>query len=148
MRVILLEDVKNVGKKFEVKEVADGYARNFLLPKGLAREATEQALEWLKIQGELLETRAGEELKQAQDIASQPVGLVLTIPAKVGESGELFEAIHAQKIAELLKETGFEVKKNQIQLAEPLKELGEFPVKIQLNHNLEAEILLIITEEK
>jgi large subunit ribosomal protein L9 len=70
------------------------------------------------------------------------------LPVKIGEEGQLFESITSQKIAEKLKELGFEVKKTQIDLVEPIKEMGEFPVKIKFEHNLEAEIKLIVTEEK
>ena len=70
------------------------------------------------------------------------------IPVKLGEEGQLFESINAQKISEKMKEMGLEIKKSQIQLADPIKELGEFPVKIKFEHNLEAEIRVIINEEK
>ena len=75
-------------------------------------------------------------------------GQEIIIPVKIGEEGQLFESITSQKIYEKLKELGFEIKKSQIDLPEPIKELGEFPVKIKLEHNLEAEIRVIITEEK
>jgi large subunit ribosomal protein L9 len=148
MRVILLQDINKLGKKYEIKEVTNGYARNFLLPKGLARVATKQALKWLETQKEIEEKRAEEELKKVQQIASELDGLEITIPVKVGEEGQLFESINNQKILEKLKEIGFVIKKSQISLEEPIKELGEFPVKINLDHNLEAEIRIIVTEEK
>ncbi len=75
-------------------------------------------------------------------------GLEISISVKVGDDEQLFESINSQKIAEKLKETGFDVKKSQIKLEEPLKELGEFPVSVVLDHNLEAEIKVIITGEK
>src|SRR3989344_3093002 len=130
MKVILLQDVEKLGKKYDLKEVKDGYARNFLLPGKLARPATEEAL------------------KKSQELASKLDGLELSIAIKIGEEGQLFESITSQKILEKLKEMGFEVKKSQISLEKPIKELGEFPVKINLDHNLEIEIKLIVTEEK
>lgn len=148
MRVILLQDVENLGKKYEVKEVKDGYARNFLLPKGLAKPATDEALKWLEAQKEIEEKKAEEELKEIQQLASKVDGTELVIPVKIGEEGQLFEKITSQKIFEKLKELGFEITKNQIDLAEPIQELGEFPVKIKFSHNLEAEIRVIVTEEK
>ena len=81
-------------------------------------------------------------------MASKLDGLELSIAIKIGEEGQLFESITSQKILEKLKEMGFEVKKSQISLEKPIKELGEFPVKINLDHNLEIEIKLIVTEEK
>lgn len=148
MKVILLQDVENLGKKYEVKNVKAGYARNFLIPKGLAKPATKEAIKWLETQKEIEEKRAEEELKKVQEIASALDGQEITILVKVGKEGQLYESITPQKIAEKLKELGFEIKKNQIELEEPIKELGEFPVKIKFEHNLEAEIKAIIMEEK
>ena len=148
MKVILLKDVEKLGKKFEIKEVKNGYARNFLIPKGLAKPATKEALEWLKIQKEIQAKKAEEELKKVQEIASSIDGLEVTIQVKVNEKGEPFEAITSQKISEKLQQLGFKVKKTQIDLPKPIKELGEFPIKIHFEHNLEAEIKLIIVEEK
>lgn len=148
MKVILLQDVENLGKKYEVKNVKAGHARNFLIPKGLAKPATKEVLKWLETQKEIEEKRAEEELKKAQEIASKLDGQEVTIPVKVGEEGQLFESITLQKIWEKLKELGFEIKKGQIDLTEPIKELGEFPIKIKFEHNLEAEVKVIVTEEK
>ena len=148
MRVILLRDIEKLGKKFDIKEVADGYALNFLIPKGLAKKANKESLKWLNAQKEIIEKKAEEELKKIQDLASSIDGQEIIIPVKIGEEGQLFESINNQKIAEKLKEMGFEMKKTQIDLIEPIKELGEFPVKIKFEHNLEAEIKIIITEEK
>lgn len=148
MKVILLEDIDTLGKKYEVKEVANGYARNFLIPKSLAKPATREALKWLKDQKELIEKEAEEDLKKAQELASGLDDLELNIPVKIGEEGQLFESINNQKIADRLKEMGFEVKKSKIMLKEPIKELGEFPVRINLDHNLEVEIRIIVSAEK
>jgi len=148
MRVILLQDIENLGKKYEVKDVKSGYARNFLIPKGLAKPATEEALKWLETQKEIEAKKAEEELKKVQEVASAIDGQEVVIPVKIGEDGQLFESIISQKISEKLKEIGFEIKKTQIDLPEPIKELGEFPVKIKFEHNLEAEIRVIVVEEK
>jgi len=148
MRIILLQDVEKIGKKHEVKEVADGFARNFLIPKGLAKPATKEALAWLETQKEIEGKKAEEDLKKIQELASAIDDREITIPVKMGEQDQLFESINSQKISEKLKETGFDVKKNQIDLPEPIKELGEFPVKIKFDHNLEAEIRVIITKEE
>jgi large subunit ribosomal protein L9 len=148
MRVILLQDIEKLGKKYDVKEVADGYARNFLIPKGLAKIATKENLKWLETQKEIEAKKAEEDLKKVQEIASAVDDQEIIIPVKVGEQDQLFESITAQKIAEKLKELGFDIKKTQIDLIEPIKELGEFPVKIKFEHNLEAEIKIIVVEEK
>jgi len=148
MKVILLKDIKNLGKKYEIKEVSDGYARNYLIPKKLAKVANEKNLKWLEKQKQKEEKRAEEELRKVQEAASAIDGQEITIPVKVGEDGQLFESITVQKIYEKLKEEGFEIKKSQILLESPIKELGEFPVKIKFPHNLEAEIKIIVVEEK
>ncbi|HQK63855.1 MAG TPA: 50S ribosomal protein L9 [Candidatus Staskawiczbacteria bacterium] len=145
MKVILLQNVEDLGRKYEVKDVKDGYARNFLFPEKLAKPATEEALKWLQDQKEVIAQEAEEDLKKSQELASKIDGIEVNISVKVGDEGQLFESINSQKIAEALKEMGFEVKKSQISLANPIKELGEFPVSVKLDHNLEAEIKLIIT---
>jgi len=116
MRIILLQDVENVGKKFEVKDVKDGYARNFLIPKGLAKLATKQVLEWVEKQKEIEKQRVEEELKEIQKIASSIDGLEVIILVKVGEEQQLFEKINTQKISDKLKELGFEIKKTQFRI--------------------------------
>lgn len=141
-----MADVKNLGKKYEIKEVAQGYARNLLFPKNVVREATPEALEWLAMQKEILAAKAEQALKHIQDTASSLDGLEVVISVKVGDEGQLFEHITNQKIAERLKEMGLEVKKTQVQLESPITELGEFPVKVRFDHNLEAELRVIVNE--
>jgi len=148
VKVILLQDIEDLGKKYEIKEVKNGHARNFLIPKKMARAATKQALKWLESQKEVIEKEMEEDLKKAQAIASQLDGLELNISVKVGDEGQLFESIGAQKIVEKLKDMGFEFKKSQIKLENPIKELGDFPISINLDHNLEAEIKVIVTAEE
>ena len=148
MRVILLKNIENIGKKFEIKEVKAGYARNFLFPEGLAKLATKEALTWLETQKEIEATKAEEELKEFQGKAGSLDGQEITISVRVGEQGELFQSINTQKITERLAEMGFTVKKSQIGLEGPIKDLGEYPIKIKFEHNLEAEIRLIVAEEK
>ena len=148
MKVILLKDVEKIGKQYEVKEVAQGHAMNFLIPKGLAKLATAESLKWLESQKEILRVKAEDDLKKAQALATSLDGQEVVISIKAGDEQQLFEAVTAQKISEKLKENGFEVKKTQIILQDPIKELGEFPVKISFSHNLEAEIKIIVIEEK
>jgi len=148
MKVILLQDIEGLGKKYEVKDVKNGHARNFLLPEKLARAATKPALKWLSDQKEIIAKEVEEDLKKAQVLASELDGLELSVVVKVGDEGQLFESINSQKIVEKLKEMGFEVKKSQVKLENPIKEIGEFPVSISLDHNLEAEIKVIVTAAK
>lgn len=145
MKIVLLEDVEKTGKKYDVKEVADGFARNFLIAKNLAKPATEEMEKWAKLQKEMMEKKAEEGLEKIQKTASAIDGQEVIIEVKLGPEGQLFESINAQKITEKLKEMGFEVKKTQIELAEPLKETGEYPVKIKFDHNLESQVQVIIS---
>lgn len=144
----MLQDINKVGKKYEIKDVSSGHARNFLIPRGLAKPATKEALEWLDIQKEIIRKKAEDDLKETEGRASSIDGMELVIPVKVGDEGEMFESVTAQKISEKFKELGFDIKKSQIALEDPIKETGEFPVKIHFPHNLEVEIKVIVAEEK
>lgn len=148
MRVILLKDIPNLGKKYEIKEVPLGYAKNYLLPKKMAKMATKENLKKLEIEKEKEIKKAEEALKKVEKLASQIDGQEVIIEVKVGKKGQLFERITKRKIAEKLKEMGFEIKEKQIGLKKPLKELGEFKVKVNFEHGLEAEINVIVMEEK
>ncbi|MBU4466554.1 50S ribosomal protein L9 [Candidatus Parcubacteria bacterium] len=146
MKVVLLEDIDKLGKKYDIKEVADGFARNFLIPKNQAKPATKEMMEWIKIQKDLLEKKAEGNLKKSQELASATDGLEVIMQVKVGEENQLFESITTQKIADQLKEMGFDIKKNQIDLTEPIKEVGEYPVSLKFDHNLESQIQVIINK--
>lgn len=148
MKVILLGDIENLGKKYDVKEVADGFARNFLLFKNLAKIADKDSLKWLESQKINMEKNAEEQLKQVQELASKLDGYELVIAVPVGGEGQLFSSISAQKIADKLGELNFKIKKSQIELAEPIKDQGEYSLKLKLDHNLEAEIKVIVTAEE
>ena len=148
MKVILLQDVNKLGKKYEVKNVSDGHARKFLIPRGLVKPATKEALEWLEVQREILRKSAENDLKKTEGAASSIDGMELIITVKIGDEGQLFESINAQKVSERFRELNFDIKKSQINLKHPIKETGEFPVKIHFPHNLEAQIKVIITEQK
>jgi len=148
MRVILLVDVANLGKKYDIKEVKPGFARNFLFPKKLAKPATPKNMDWAEKQKIKMFQEAEDELKKIQELASSIDGQEVTFPVAVGEEGQLFESITVQKICEKLKEKGFEVKKSQIVLQDPIKEVGDFPVKIRFDHNLESEITLVVAPDE
>lgn len=128
--------------------VADGHAQNQLIPKGLVKLATKEALEWVEMQKELAGKVAEESLAESQEMASKLDDMEVQIVVKVGEEGQLYEAVNAQKIVDRLKEMGYGIKKSQINLEDPLKELGEFPVKLSFEHNLETEIRVIIAEQQ
>lgn len=148
MKVILLKDVESLGERFEIKEVAAGYARNFLFPKGLAKPVTQENLKWLEAQKEIEAEKAEEELKKVQQTVSKIDGMELVMPVKLGKEGKVFGSISAVKIAEQLKEEDFDIKKSQIELEKPIREIGSWPVKISFPHGLEAAIRVIVEEEK
>ena len=145
MKVILLQDISDLGKKYDLKDVPDGYGRNFLIPQKLAKQADKESLAWLEKQKLDREYKAEEDLKKIQKIASELDGREIEFLIKVGDEGQLFESINQAKISKKLKENGFEVRKDQINLPEPIREIGEFPIKITLDQGLEIEIRLIIT---
>lgn len=147
MQIILLQNVENLGEKNDIKEVKDGYARNFLIPKGLAKKATKEALRMLERQVEAKKIRDEKELREAQKLVSKIDGQEIIITVKVGEKEQLFESITTQNILKELKKLNFKIKNSQIKLSEPIKRLGEFPIKIKFEHNLEAEIKVIISKK-
>ncbi|MFA5013282.1 MAG: 50S ribosomal protein L9 [Candidatus Paceibacterota bacterium] len=148
MKVIFLKNVPGAGQKNDVKEVSPGYARNFLIPKKLVILATEENIAKLEAQKKIDEEKAEEGLKEMEKIASKLDGVEVLMDVKIGKEGQLFESVTKQKIADQLKEMGFNVKKDHIVLEDPIKEMGEFPVKVELDHNLEAEIKVIISEKE
>ncbi len=147
MKVILLKDVEKLGQKGEIKKVADGYGRNYLIPNKMAVLATESELTKLEKEKEMEAAKAEEELKAYQEIASQVDGLEIEIPVKVGEEGKLFGAVTTNQIAEKIKEQGFEIRKEMIKLEGPIKETGEYEATIEFPHNLETKLKLIVIEK-
>ena len=147
MKVILLQDIEKLGSKFEVKDVADGFAKNHLLPKKMVQIATKNALIWAQTQREIADKATENELQEIQAKAGALDGREFAMEVKVGKQNQLFESITSQKIAEKLKEDNFNIDKKQIILKDPIKELGEHQIKINFPHNLEAEIKLVVSAE-
>ncbi|OGZ34455.1 MAG: 50S ribosomal protein L9 [Candidatus Portnoybacteria bacterium RBG_19FT_COMBO_36_7] len=147
MKVILIKNVEKLGKKFDVKEVADGFARNFLFPKGLAKPVTEAALKELKTEKEKAELAAELDLKKTEEMVAALDGQEIEIQAKIGDDGNLFGSITTLKLLKALEARGFDIKKKQIKLEEPIKETGEHEVTLELDHGLEARIKVVVTEE-
>jgi len=148
MKVIFLQDVKDVAQKGEIKNVAEGFARNFLIPRGLATAATEDNLKELKQRGQVELVKTEQELISIQKLVSKIDGLELSIPAKVNDKGKVFGSVSSIQIANVLKQKGFQIKKSQISLEAPIKEMGEHQVKINFPHGLEAEIIVFITDKE
>jgi len=150
MKVILLKDVPNTGKKNEIKEVSPGFARNFLFAKGLAVIADQESLKKLEIKTKADAEIAARELKETEAIVKKIDGQEIEIIVKIGSEGQLFESINKQKVSDHLKEMGYNIEKDDVVLETPIKEAGEFPIKLKFAHNLEAEVKIIIkgSEEK
>lgn len=147
MEVILQQDVKGLGKKGDVVNVADGYGRNFLLPRGLAVPATAGNIKQVDIEKETQRQKRERELQEAQEIAARIQGQKLHIATKVGESGKLFGSITSQEIAERLKrQYKVEIDKRKIELEEPIKSVGKHPVKIKIHPKVQVEITVQVTE--
>ncbi len=133
MKVILLDNIKGVGKKDEIINASDGYARNFLLPKKLAVEANSANMSKLKAKQDSDQYRKNVEKEEAQKIAEKLKGILLKIFVKAGENGKIFGSITSKEIAENLKtQYQIEVDKKKIELKEPIKTLGSFTVQIRL----------------
>ena len=141
MEVILLEDVKALGKKGELVKVSDGYARNLILPKKLGLEATPKNLNDLKLQKAAQAKRAQEQLDEAKALAATIAQKNIVLKIKTGEGGRTFGSVSTKEIAQALKDQlGLEIDKKKLVLAEPLRNLGTFTVPIKLHTQVTAEL--------
>lgn len=148
MKVILLEDVKSLGKKGEIVKVNDGYARNFILPKKLGLEANNKNLNDLKLKKENEKKVAKENLDAAKALAEQIKAGQVELRIKVGEGGKAFGSVSSKEIAAAVKEQmGLDIDKKKIQLKEVLKSLGTHNVPIKLHPEVTAELKVLIGEE-
>lgn len=146
MKVILKQDIKGVGKKDQVINAADGYARNFLFPKNLAVPADTGNMNNLKAKNESVQYRKGEDLKEAKEIAERMKTITVKISVKAGENGRLFGAVTAKEIAEALKKDfGIAVDKKKILLQESIKVAGTTKVDIKLNEGVVASVQVMVT---
>lgn len=148
MKVILLKDVKNLGKKNEIKDVSDGYGRNFLIKKSLAKLATNPEIEIAKKRKQKEDLSKEEEKIKEKELIKKLGLLKLDIFVKVGEKEQLFESITPQKVAEIIKEKGFGISKEQVLIDQPIKELGEHFVGIKLKHGGETKVKIEVIKEK
>ena len=149
MKVILKADVRGKGKKGQMIEVAEGYARNFLMPKGLAVLATADAVNTMRLQ-EKAKAKADAEAKAAAtEIAEKLKGLQVKVVSKGGEGGKLFGAVTGREIAAALKEQhGVDIDSKKLVLDEPIKSFGSYQVKAKLGFEVSGTVYVIVTEEK
>ena len=149
MKVIFNTDVRGQGRKGEMKEVSDGYARNYLLPRKLASEATADALNALKLKEKAKAAQMAKEKALAEENAKRLSGVVVQISARAGQGGRLFGAVTSQEISDALREQhGIEIEKNKIVQAEPIKQFGSFEVKARLGSEISGVINVLVTEKK
>ena len=147
MKVILLQDVKGKGKKGQMLEVSDGYARNFMLPRKLAIEATPDAINTMRMNDKATQERIAREKAEAMDTARKLRELTVVVKAKGGGAGRLFGSVTNQEIADSLKtQTGISLDKRKIVLSDPIKNVGTYTVTCKLGYEISAPLTVKIEE--
>ena len=147
MKVILLQDVKGKGKKGQMLEISDGYARNYLLPRKLAMEATPDAINTMRMNDKAAAEKAAKERAEALEISKKLRELTLVVTAKGGGAGKLFGSITSQEIADALKEkSGIVIDKRKIVLSESIKNVGTYTVQCKLGYEITAPLTVKIEE--
>lgn len=149
MKVIFIKELPGTGKQGEIKEVKDGYARNYLIPRGFAIEATEENIRRQERENEISSARKKKELTRAKEIKKIVEEGSITIMSKAGQDEKLFGAITAEDIAQaLLEQKNVEIDKHQILLEQPIKKLGVYKVPVRTGENITAEVKVWVVREK
>ncbi|MGI6498580.1 MAG: 50S ribosomal protein L9 [Oscillospiraceae bacterium] len=149
MKVILQQDVKGKGKKGQMVNVSDGYARNFLLPRKLAVEATPDAINTMKLQEKARLAQEAQEKQEAEDLSAKLDGCMVKVSARAGEKGQLFGSVTSKEVAEaLLSQHQISIEKQKIVQDEPIKSFGSYHLKCKLGYGVSGTIHLMVTEEK
>ena len=147
MKVILLQDVKGKGKKGQMLEVSDGYARNYMLPRKMAVEATADAVNTMRMNDKAAAEKAAKERAEALEISKQLRAMTLTVTAKGGGAGRLFGSVTNQEIADALKaKTGIALDKRKIVISDPIKNIGTYTVTCKLGYEISAPLTVKIEE--
>ena len=147
MKVILLQDVKGKGKKGQMLEISDGYARNFLLPKKLAMEATPDAINTMRMNDKAAAEKAARERAEAMEMSKKLREMTVTVTAKGGGAGKLFGSVTSQEIADALKaKSGIALDKRKIVLSDPIKNVGTYTVQCKLGYEIVAPLTVKIEE--
>jgi large subunit ribosomal protein L9 len=147
MELILRDDVDKLGRRGDVVKVKDGYARNFLLPRGLGMPVTAANKAMIEKERKTHEARLAKEKAEFESLAARIGGLRFVAPRKVGENDVLYGSVTAGDIAEFLKSKGIEIDKRKVHLDEPIKHLGEHEVKVKLHPEVMASVRLLVTKE-
>jgi large subunit ribosomal protein L9 len=147
MEVILREHVENLGERGEIVKVADGYARNFLLPRKLALPATAGNKKHVERERKIVETREAEQKGQAEGIAARLAAIDITIVRRVGETDQLYGSVTSADIADFLKAKGFEIDRRKLILPEPIKTIGEHDVPLKLHREVTVPLKVKVAKE-
>ena len=147
MELILRDDVDKLGRRGDVVKVKDGYARNFLLPRGLGMPVTAANKAMVEKERKAHEARLAKEKAEFESLAARIGGLRFVAPRKVGENDVLYGSVTSGDIAEFLKSKGIEIDKRKVHLDEPIKHLGEHEVKVRLHPEVTASVRLLVTKE-
>jgi large subunit ribosomal protein L9 len=148
MEVILREDIEKLGNRGQMVNVAAGYARNYLLPKRLAVLATEGNKKIVEQERQAHLRREAKEVADAQDLAKMMAAVSVTIAQKAGENDQLFGSVTSQDIAGALEKQGYNIERRKVNLAEPIKQLGEYKVPLRLHRDVTIEIPVTVTREE
>ena len=146
MKVILLQDVKGKGKKGQMIEVSDGYARNYMLPRKIAVEATADAVNTMRMNDKATQERIAREKAEAMEISRKLREMTVTVTAKGGGAGRLFGSVTNQEIADALAKTGIKLDKRKITISEPIKNVGTYTVTCKLGYEISAPLTVKIEE--
>ena len=146
MKIILLQDVKGKGKKGQMLEVSDGYARNFMLPRKLAIEATPDAINTMRMNDKATQERIAREKAEALAVSKQLREMTVTVACKGGGAGRLFGSVTNQEIADALAKQGIKLDKRKINIAEPIKNVGTYTVTCKLGYEISAPLTVKIEE--
>jgi large subunit ribosomal protein L9 len=147
MEVILRDHVDNVGKRGDIVKVADGFARNYLLPRKLALEATDANKQWIARERKIAESREAEDRVAAEAVADRLVALDLQIARKVGDNDTLYGSVTNGDIADLLKQKGFDIDRRKILLPDPIRAIGETHVPVKLHRDVTAQLKITVVKE-
>jgi large subunit ribosomal protein L9 len=148
MEIVLTKDYENLGKAMEVITVKDGYARNFLIPSGIAVPATEGNRKRVAEAKRIAEIREEKKIKECRQLAKKIEQIPCTIPVKVGDEDKIFGSVTAQEIAEFLVKEGFDIEKRHVALEEPIKQLGVYSVTINLYKDVAAKLKVWVVKEE
>ena len=147
MKVILLQDVRGKGKKGQMLEVSDGYARNYMLPRKIAMEATADAINTMRMNDKATQERQARERAEAMELAKRMKAMTLTVYAKGGGAGRLFGSVTSQEIADALQSQGITLDKRKIVIDEPIKNVGTYTIRSKLGYEITAQLTVQIQEK-